>query len=242
MAVAGPEDSSFPLERRLSDPLSEFAIESLDRVEPPPVVIESAPSIAAAAISDVAADARRQHVSRTRWSIGAALLAVGLTAGFVGGVAVSTRDSGDDVASEVVTERDRTTVTQPRAEVATAGSPVPEPVSQIPAIEPGPAALSPAVPQAEPRQPLRSTSPPASPPVVQTRTESSLGALYVQSRPSGAQVYLDGQPVSTTPFQLSNITPGPHVVHVVLPGYRTWSMPVNVSAGSRGEIAASLEP
>jgi hypothetical protein len=54
-------------------------------------------------------------------------------------------------------------------------------------------------------------------------------------------VYLDGQLISTTPFQLPDIAPGTHTITIVQPGYREWSASVNIEPGAGTRISASLE-
>ena len=71
--------------------------------------------------------------------------------------------------------------------------------------------------------------------------QSTLTGLYVQSSPSGADVYLDEKLVSTTPFQLSDIVPGRYTIRIDREGYRSWSAPVNIQSGARTTISAVLE-
>jgi hypothetical protein len=67
------------------------------------------------------------------------------------------------------------------------------------------------------------------------------GELRVDSRPRGARVLLDNAPVGTTPLTLPGIRPGSHTVRFELPGYHPWSTSVNIEAGGRARVAASLE-
>ena len=67
------------------------------------------------------------------------------------------------------------------------------------------------------------------------------GAVSIESRPSGANVRLDGRVIGTTPMTLSDVTAGSHTVSLELPGYRRWAGSVNVVAGERNRVAASLE-
>jgi hypothetical protein len=69
----------------------------------------------------------------------------------------------------------------------------------------------------------------------------SVAVLYVRSRPMGADVYLDDQLITTTPFQLSDIALGPHTLRIEMPGYRPWSESITVEVGSRIAISAALE-
>ena len=70
---------------------------------------------------------------------------------------------------------------------------------------------------------------------------SSPGALQIDSRPSGAQVYVDGRLIGRTPLSMSGVEAGTHGVRIEAPGYRAWSTSVAVTSGSRARVAASLE-
>jgi hypothetical protein len=67
------------------------------------------------------------------------------------------------------------------------------------------------------------------------------GALHVDSRPSGAEVWLNGAKVGITPLDLREIGPGNHALRLELPGYRPWVTSVAVGRGERARVAASLE-
>jgi serine/threonine protein kinase len=73
-------------------------------------------------------------------------------------------------------------------------------------------------------------------------TSGLTGALYVDSRPRGARIYLDGRDVGTTPLQLSKIDIGSHVVRLELAGHQTWTSAARVVAGSTARVTGSLEP
>jgi hypothetical protein len=66
-------------------------------------------------------------------------------------------------------------------------------------------------------------------------------SLQVDSRPKGAQVWMDGRLVGATPLLLPEVTAGAHAVRIELPGYRSWITSVAVSRGERARVAASLE-
>jgi hypothetical protein len=54
----------------------------------------------------------------------------------------------------------------------------------------------------------------------------------VDSTPSGAQVFLDGQPIDRrTPARLIDVPPGDHQVRLEAEGYAPWESPVQVTAG-----------
>jgi hypothetical protein len=67
------------------------------------------------------------------------------------------------------------------------------------------------------------------------------GPLTVESRPTGASVYLDGKLVGTTPLQLPEVAAGEHAVRLEHEGYRRWSSSVRVIATERNRVTASLE-
>jgi hypothetical protein len=66
-------------------------------------------------------------------------------------------------------------------------------------------------------------------------------AIVVESRPAGANVFLDGKLVGRTPLQMGEVAPGEHDIGLELDGYRRWSSSVRVAAGERGRVAASLD-
>ncbi len=67
------------------------------------------------------------------------------------------------------------------------------------------------------------------------------GSLYVDSRPRGARVFLDGKEIGTTPMQAGDIRAGAHVVRLELKDHRTWTASTNVVAGEVTRVTGSLE-
>jgi len=67
------------------------------------------------------------------------------------------------------------------------------------------------------------------------------GALLVESRPTAANVYVDGKLAGKTPVSLESLDAGEHTVHLEMDGYRRWSRSVRVVAGERNKVTASLE-
>ena len=67
------------------------------------------------------------------------------------------------------------------------------------------------------------------------------GALYVDSRPQGANVLLDGRIVGKTPLRLSDVRIGTHVVRIELPEHRPWSSVARITAGQESRVTGSLE-
>ena len=65
--------------------------------------------------------------------------------------------------------------------------------------------------------------------------------MQVDSRPAGAQVFVDGRPVGYTPMVVADLPPGTHSVRMEIPGYRPWVTAVTLGPGARERVAASLE-
>jgi hypothetical protein len=81
----------------------------------------------------------------------------------------------------------------------------------------------------------------ASTPGAQASAARDQTSLLVESRPTGASVFLDGKRVGTTPMSLPSVTVGNHAVRLELPGFKPWTASVRVVAGERNRVAASLE-
>lgn len=255
-----------PLSEPLDDPLGEFASEPPPRRErpnefaseppshrerlleftwepPPPSerLIEFAPEWRGPIASSGA--------SKGRWLFGAVMLAVGLLAGFAGGVALVTRYGGDQDASARSLDLSRVDSEAPRAEVQ---PPPPQSVADQPANDPVPPASVASATNALPQTAeANAVTPDPAPLATRQRApveraeripQSTLTGLYVQSSPSGADVYLDEKLISTTPFQLSDIVPGRYTIRIDREGYRSWSAPVNIQRGARTNISAVLAP
>ncbi|MGE0703376.1 MAG: PEGA domain-containing protein [Vicinamibacterales bacterium] len=139
----------------------------------------------------------------------------------------------------------------PVNESTTAAAPVvpPEPAPEPPAIAaqaaptPAPApvpaevtARDVAPPRPAAPAPRPAAAPPARPaPVVP-------GVLQVDSRPSGAEVFVDGRSRGRTPLQIEGVPVGDHGVRLALEGYVEWLAAVQITSGGRHRVAASLEP
>ena len=68
------------------------------------------------------------------------------------------------------------------------------------------------------------------------------GSLSVESRPTGARVFVDGRLSGTTPLVLSSLSAGSHDVRLERTGYRRWSSKIRITSGRRARLTASLEP
>jgi aspartate/methionine/tyrosine aminotransferase len=64
--------------------------------------------------------------------------------------------------------------------------------------------------------------------------------LVVESRPTGAQVTVNGLAVGVTPLTMADLAPGEYAVLLSLPGYQSVTTTVRVVAGGRARAAASL--
>jgi hypothetical protein len=83
------------------------------------------------------------------------------------------------------------------------------------------------------------TPPPPAPPAAAL---PATGALDIDSRPSGARVFLDDRPVGVTPLKLPEVSPGGHVIRMELPEHRAWTETTQVVRGKATRVAGSLEP
>ena len=66
------------------------------------------------------------------------------------------------------------------------------------------------------------------------------GSLTVDSRPTGARVFVDGKQVGTTPLQVGTVQAGDHAVRLERDGYRPWSRSVRVPGGGASRVSGSL--
>ena len=67
------------------------------------------------------------------------------------------------------------------------------------------------------------------------------GGLNVQSRPSGARVFVNDRLAGSTPILIPGLPAGPAIVRIEMDGYQPWTTAVRVSAGEDMRVAASLE-
>jgi hypothetical protein len=90
-------------------------------------------------------------------------------------------------------------------------------------------------------RPVPQTAPPATTAPPAPGTTKFVGAIYVDSRPRGARVFIDGKNVGTTPMRLPEIAIGSHVVRLELEDHRTWTSSTRVAAGQETRVTGSLE-
>jgi serine/threonine protein kinase len=196
------------------------------------------------------------------WFPVAAALAIGTLMGFASGFVVGQRDNTPAPrTAERAVARDQRPAPKEQKPTPTTGQDYtdsavsPQEVKDEPVLPPAttpqsaPAQSVPAqsVPaqQAEPMRPGERMQRPAPPVGAADRTppasQQEPGALQIDSRPRGAQVFVDGRLVGSTPLTLPEIRPGAHAVRLELSGHRRWVTAVTVIPGTRQRVAASLE-
>ncbi len=87
----------------------------------------------------------------------------------------------------------------------------------------------------------RSTANGRTPPPREPATQGYSGTIYVDSRPRGATVLIDGKAVGTTPASIPDIPIGSHVVRLELADHRAWTTSTRVTAGEQARVTGSLE-
>ena len=72
-------------------------------------------------------------------------------------------------------------------------------------------------------------------------TQATTASLVVDSRPAGSSVVINGQVAGTTPLTVESVSPGTLTIRIERPGYRPYTETVELKAGERRRVAASLE-
>ena len=96
------------------------------------------------------------------------------------------------------------------------------------------------------RESRNAVAPPAAAPPSSRATEvappvSYTGSLYVDSRPRGATVLVDGRSIGQTPVMLPNVSVGAHVVRIEMTGKKPWTSSTRVASGEIARVTGSLE-
>jgi len=73
------------------------------------------------------------------------------------------------------------------------------------------------------------------------RSSATVGSIYLDSRPTGARIFLDGKDIGRTPATLSDIKAGSHPLRFELAGYKTLSTTVTVRPGQQERVTVTLE-
>ncbi|MBN1696013.1 MAG: trypsin-like peptidase domain-containing protein [Spirochaetales bacterium] len=69
-----------------------------------------------------------------------------------------------------------------------------------------------------------------------------VGNLYIESSPSGADIFIDGRARGTTPAALSDLTAEKHTVEIVKNGYAVYQKEIEVVRKKTIDIKTTLEP
>ncbi|MEW5848903.1 MAG: PEGA domain-containing protein [Myxococcota bacterium] len=72
--------------------------------------------------------------------------------------------------------------------------------------------------------------------------EAERGAISVFTTPAGAEVYVDGTFRGPAPMVVDRLAPGPHLLRVVRPGYRSAGRTIKVSARAEETVQLALKP
>ncbi len=70
---------------------------------------------------------------------------------------------------------------------------------------------------------------------------ATTGAVYVETRPAGASVSIDGRAVGTAPMRVPELAPGPHRISVDMAGHKSVTTTAVVRAGQQTLVRLSLE-
>ena len=203
-------------------------------------------SAAARAESDAASQSSGGEVSGggvtigiSMWLVAAGALVAGIIIGFASGYTAGQRTvTVVSAPSDSSPDEPQPLQEQPVSSQAFTEGAVTEPIRA----DPEPAVPAPEPPGAVPqRQPVQRSAPrpPRSAPV--ETAASGPGTLQILSRPSGAQVLVDGRVVGRTPLVMADVRSGSHDVRIELAGFRRWVTSVTVTPGTRTRVAASLE-
>ena len=96
-------------------------------------------------------------------------------------------------------------------------------------------------PKASQTPPPQTSQKPPPVPSLSSRLAATTGELYVDSRPQGATVFVDGKQVGVTPLRLEGQRVGSHHVQLVLTDHSTWTTTTKVEAQGIVRVTGSLE-
>ncbi len=68
------------------------------------------------------------------------------------------------------------------------------------------------------------------------------GMFNIESRPPGAEAYVDGEFIGNTPIAEHGLVAGRHDIELHKKGHAIWKRQLSVSAGARASITADMEP
>jgi hypothetical protein len=75
-----------------------------------------------------------------------------------------------------------------------------------------------------------------------TKKESFVGTLRIDSTPQGARVFIDRQAAGVTPLEVPDLRAGSHVVRVDADGHVPWSSAIRVIADRQTRVHTTLAP
>jgi serine/threonine-protein kinase len=67
-----------------------------------------------------------------------------------------------------------------------------------------------------------------------------VGSLYVDSRPQGARITVNGRPVGTTPALVPSLQAGIHTIRLDLTGFAPWSSSIPIRSREQARVTATL--
>lgn len=70
---------------------------------------------------------------------------------------------------------------------------------------------------------------------------ATTGSVYIDTRPTGAQVTIDGRVVGNAPMRVPDLAPGSHTIRFDLAGHKSLTTTVVVRAGQQVPVRVSLE-
>jgi hypothetical protein len=77
---------------------------------------------------------------------------------------------------------------------------------------------------------------------VETPVPVNYGSIYVESSPTGASIYFNGNYRGSAPLTINEVWPGSYTIQAELNGYRTFTTTASVSSGTRSTIYCPLSP
>jgi hypothetical protein len=79
-------------------------------------------------------------------------------------------------------------------------------------------------------------------PTPPTQTPVQYGSIYVESQPSGAQIYFNGDYRGTSPLTIRDVWPGSYTITAEMTGYHTYTTTTPVSSGLQSSVYCPLTP
>lgn len=78
-------------------------------------------------------------------------------------------------------------------------------------------------------------------PTAPAASTATTGSVYIDTRPTGAQVTIDGRVLGTAPMRVPDLAPGSHTIRFDLAGHKSLTTTVVVRAGQQVTVRVSLE-